>query len=122
MTASALVPSTLPFSEISSRIGDEIAANPEKSSMSIAIALPASTRNVRFAVMLSPIMVKVSRPGGTGSSVSGDSPAALPSISTRAPGGLVVMVTRPAFFGTGFTGGSAGAGAGADLTTLLISG
>ena len=54
--------------------------------MSMVIALPASTRSVRFAVMLAPIIVNVCRPGGIGSSVRGVSPAALPSISTRAPG------------------------------------
>jgi hypothetical protein len=108
----------LPFSETSSTKGAEMAANPEKSGMSIATARPGSTRMVRFAdTPLTPVRVTTWRPALRVSSVSGVSPAGLPSIATWAPAGCVVTVRRP----LRPTGGAATSGAGAGGAAVVLA-
>src|SRR5918996_1428926 len=88
-------------------MGAETARNPEKIGTSTVTLLPPSTRTVRLTLLpLSVTSVTVWRPGVT-VHVTGDSPTALPSTSTRAPGGSVEITSWPSLLeGAGVVAGS----------------
>src|SRR5688572_7369790 len=128
---SSVVPMTRPPSATSSTNGAKIPTHPEKIGTSSFSVRPASIRTLRLTEPEAVVSVTECRPTGRASSVSGDSPAGLPSIRIFAPAGCVSISSRPVLLaaGTGAAAAAAGtlvllraAGADDEAATGAVSG